>query len=283
MPRHLPRWQLLASLAVLGLSVLATALGLLRPEHYRDAEALATNYRVQDLTVLLVGVPALAIGLYATLRGSLRGRIVWLGALAFMAYLWFSVVVQVRFNDAFFLYLALFALSLWTFVGALLATDPEPVHDAVVGHVATDRYGLGVVLVGVGLAALWLSELVPAALDGTVPVLVQETGQQALFSHVLDLGVVVPALVVVGVWLRRERPVASLLAGVLLVMGALLAAPISAMTLAIAAGDAITLTPLAAVLSIAPVLAVAGLAVAYLRALRPGAGIPADDSTRFTA
>ncbi|MFC6951803.1 hypothetical protein [Halorubellus litoreus] len=275
MARPIPRWQLVASLAIVGLSVLATALGLLRPEHYRDADALVTNYRVQDATILLVGVPALAAGLYATVRGSLRGRIVWLGALAFMAYIWFSVVVQVSFNDAFFAYLVLFALSLWTFVAALLDTDHEPVHDAVTGRIDARRYGLGLVLVGLALAALWLSELVPAALAGTVPVLVQETGPQALFSHVLDLAVVVPALVVVGVWLRRERPMAALLAGVLFVMGTLLAAPISAMTLAIAAGDGITLTPLAAALSFAPVVVVAGLAVAYLRAMRPGDARPA--------
>ncbi|WP_227132070.1 hypothetical protein [Halorubellus salinus] len=41
------------------------------------------------------------------------------------------------------------------------------------------------------------------------------------------------------------------------------------MTLAIAAGDAIALTPLAATLSFAPVPVVAGLAVAYLRAMGP--------------
>lgn len=59
----------------------------------------------------------------------------------------------------------------------------------------------------------------------------------------------------------------SLLAGVLFVIGALLAAPISAMTLAIAASDSITLTPLAAALSFAVVLVVAALAIMYLRAL----------------
>ncbi|MFC7021103.1 MULTISPECIES: hypothetical protein [Haloarcula] len=78
-----------------------------------------------------------------------------------------------------------------------------------------------------GLAALWLSEVVPATLNGTPPLLVAEQGPQALVSHSPDLAVVVPALAVVARWLWQRRAWEYVFAGVALVFGALLAPAIT--------------------------------------------------------
>lgn len=67
-------------------------------------------------------------------------------------------------------------------------------------------YAVFLLLIAVGLASLWLAELVPATLSGVPPLFVEEIGPQALMSHFVDLGVVVPALIVAGGLLWRRRP-----------------------------------------------------------------------------
>lgn len=268
MARSLRRLQALSTMTILVLSVLTTLSGILRPGHYRNPEALAVAYRAQDVTILVAGVPVLAAGLWHAARGSLRGRIVWLGGLAYMTYVWVSVGLQISFNAFFLVYVALFSLSLFTLVGGMATTDADAVRDALAGRISRPVYGGFLLFVAAGLATLWLSELVPAILAGTEPPLVEEAGPQALVSHFIDLSVVVPSLIVAGVWLWRDRTWGYVFAGVTLVLGAILAVTISAMTLVFLAGDAITISPVALIFTFLPILVAAALAVRYVASMK---------------
>lgn len=265
--RTLPRWQVLTTLGVLGLATATTLLTILRPAVYHDEAALVQQYLVQDATILAAGVPVLAAGLWFAMRGSIRGRLLWLGGLAYMAYIWTSVGLQVDFNVLFLAYAALVTLSVVTLVGGLLRTDAETVRNALEGRISPRAYGTIVVVIGAGLAALWLSELVPAVLADEPPQIVADLGQQALVSHFVDLALVVPTLVIAGVWLRQGRPWGYALSGVLLVMGSLLAVSITATTVVIAEGETVALTTPVLVLTMVPIALAAGLAIRYLLAI----------------
>jgi uncharacterized membrane protein YGL010W len=283
MSDRLRRWHVLATVAVVVLGAVSALLGLFRPGHYRDAPALVELYRVQDLTILAVGLPVLAAGLWYARRGSLRGRVVWLGALAYTAYTWASIGVQVTFNELFLVYVALFTLSLFTLVGGLVTTDAESVRRAIESRISPRVYGGLLVVIALGLASLWLAEIVPALLDGTVPLAVREQGPQATFSHFLDLGVVVPAILLSAAWLVRRRPWGYVLAGVVLVLGTMLSVPISLMTIVLLAGDAVTVTPVAALFSFLPPILAGGLTLTYLRAMGGRRGGPASEDRRRSA
>jgi hypothetical protein len=283
MSSELRRWHVLTTVSVLGLAVLSTLLGLLRPGHYRDAPGLVESYQMQDLTILLVGVPVLAGGLWYATRGSVRGRVVWLGGLAYMTYTWASIAVQITFNELFLVYVALFGLSLFTLVGGFVTTDADAVRTAVEERIRPPVYSGFLVLIGLGLAALWLSDIVPALLDGTTPLLVEEAGPGATVSHVIDLGVVVPAILLAAVRLYQRRTWGFVLAGVVLVLGATLAASISSMTLVLGGGDAVTVSPAAAVFSVVPVVVAAVLAVKYVLSMEGEGRSPTGDHRRQTA
>jgi len=226
----LRRWHVRSTLAILALSAASSLLGLFRPGHYTDPAALLSRIRAEDAVILLVAVPVLAIGLWTTLRGSRRGRVVWLGALAYMTYMWASLSVNRAFNAFFLGYVVLVTLSLYTFVAGLLAADPDRFHGALTGRPRRVYAGF-LFVTALGLAALWLSEIVPALLAGTTPPVVEQFGETGVVTYVVDLGIVVPALAVTAVWLWRDRQWSDLCAGVLLVFAALLAPGISAITL----------------------------------------------------
>lgn len=273
MTRHLDRWMVRTTITILLLSIASALLGLFRPGHYREAAAIVELNQVQDATILLAGVPVLAAGLWYAARGSLRGRIVWLGGLTYMSYMWANIGLTTAFNELFLVYVALFGLSSSTLVGGLASTDPDAVGRALGDRSSRPLYAGVLVFIAVGLAGLWLSELVPATLAGEPPLLVAERGPMALVSHFIDLSVVVPALVLAAVWLWRGNPWGPLVAGVMLVFGATVAVTISAMTVTIATGDAITLSPLATALTFAPIALAALVAWHYLWSLR-GPGHP---------
>jgi hypothetical protein len=222
---------------------------------------------VQDLTILAIGIPVLAGGLWYTMRDSARGRIVWLGGLAYMTYMWASIAVQIPFNDLFLVYVALFGLSLFTFVGGMVTTDADAIRGTLDGHLNTTLYSVALVVIGLGLGALWLSDVVPPLLSGETPSLIEESGPQAMVTHVIDLGVVVPSIFLSAAWLFRERRWGYVFVGIELVLGATLAAPIGFMTLVFMAGDTVTISPVAAFFTTLPILMSALLAVAYLRSM----------------
>jgi hypothetical protein len=280
MAASLPRWHLVSTATIVVLSIGSTLLGLFRPGHYPPE--LLPQFYVQDLVVLVVGVPALILGRWYTTRGSLRGRVVWLGALAYTSYVWASVGLQVPFNRFFLGYLLLFSLSLFTFVAGMVGIDANMVRRGLAPRLSERVYAAFLLLIAVGLASLWLAELVPATLSGVPPPLVAEIGPQALVSHFVDSGVVVPALIGVSGLLWRRRPWGYVFAGVALVFGALLAPTITGTTVALVVGGSVTVPPVALALTVLPAAVATVLAVTYLLAI-PGSGpSTADERTHST-
>jgi hypothetical protein len=163
-----------------------------------------------------------------------------------------------------------------------VTTDAAVVREALEGRIRTSLYAGALVAVGLGLAALWLSDVALALASGTAPLVVAEAGPQAMASHVLDLGVVVPSILLSAAWLYRRRTWGYVFAGVMLVLGATLAASISAATVVFALGDAVTITPVAAVFTFLPVAVAAVLAVRYVLAMDGGRS-PAGGEPRQSA
>lgn len=257
----------LSTVAILLLSIVSTLLGLLREGHYNDPTALLPRLYAQDAVILLVAVPTLAIGLRYAMRGSLRGRVVWLGALAFMTYVWASIAGQISFNEFFLGYVVLFALSLFTLIGGTVNADAAAIRRTLDGELSRRLYAGFLALVAVGLAFLWLSEIVTATLAGTAPLVLEELGPQAAHTYLLDLGVVVPALAITAVRLRQERTWSYVFTGVLLVMAMILAPVLTVATVIDVLGDYVTVSPPMIVGTILPPVVAAGFAVNYLLVL----------------
>jgi hypothetical protein len=212
-----PRWQVGSTVAILALSAVATLVGLLRAGHYRDAAVTLPQLYGQDVVTLGFGVPLLAVGLWYAAAGSLRGYVVWLGALAYMLYTWASYALMLYFNELFLVYVALFGLSLFTFVGGVLRLNPRAVKDRLAGRLPVRTTSGYLAAISLFFAAAWLSEVVPATLRGAAPESVRLAAIPTNVIHVLDLAVLLPAALLTAVWLWQRRDWGYVLAGVLLV------------------------------------------------------------------
>ncbi len=224
------RAETLSTAVILVLTTSSSLLGLFRDGHYAEsADHLARIY-AQDAVLLVIGVPILALGAWFALRGSVRGRIIWLGALAFMAYMWTHYAFVVAYNDFFLGYVVLFGLSLFTLVSGMLRTDPVPIYERLQGELSTQIYSGFLGVAAIGLTLMWLFDIVSALLANELPSAIVQLGPEAAHTYVIDLGILVPSLAIAAIWLWQRRPWGYVVTGVLLVFAALVAPALTAIT-----------------------------------------------------
>lgn len=235
--------RLLSALLV-PLAVLACGIGLLVPGFYRDAPAWVLQTRAQDLVTLIVAVPLLIVSLLLVARGSLRGYLLWVGTLGYLAYSYAIYAFAVRFNALFLVYVAILGLASYALILGLGAADARAIANSF--QRATPTGWIGGFLLGVCLlvALLWLAELGPALLAGRAPASIVGLGLPTNPVHVLDLGIVLPGGILTGLLLLRRRPWGYLLGGYYLIKFATLGLAVNAITLlSLAAGQPVDAGP----------------------------------------
>jgi len=227
-PRSLTRPYVVASTLTLVLAVVATGVGLFVPAFYRDAEVLLPQLYGQDLLTLAVSVPALAIALYSAYQGSLRGYVVWLGVTGYLLYTYASYAFLTAFNELYLVYVALFALTLFTLIGGIARIDPTVLKGALDGHSVRGYVAFQALVAGL-LALMWLADVGPASLAGTRPPSIAETTLPVPVIQSLDLSVVIPSFALSAALLWKQRAWGYVFTSVLLVKGTTLGLAVLAM------------------------------------------------------
>jgi hypothetical protein len=175
-------------------------------------------FRGGELVTLILAVPLLAGALIAVRRGSVRAQAVWIGMLLYAVYNYAYVVFGSTFNDAFLLHITTFSASVFALACALPALDYPRIAEAFRTVGAAKGAGVFLIVVGIAQGALWLFLLARNALTGSVLHDIPVAGQHLVFA--LDLGLLVPTLILSGTLLARRRPFGSLLGTAVAVMGA---------------------------------------------------------------
>jgi hypothetical protein len=197
--------------------------GLLVPGLYRDNAWVTSALRSTDLDALLLDLPVLLASLAIALRGSTNARLVWLGTLY---YLWYNNLYYLfsAFNRFFLLYVAIFILSSFALVAALLDTDADAIARTA-GPGVRRRTVAVILLASAGLlTVLWVGQSLLFVATGEVPQLVTDSGGPTHTVAALDLTTVVPPMVLGAVWLWRARPWGHVISAGMLVMGLLVVA-----------------------------------------------------------
>ncbi|MDF2631277.1 MAG: hypothetical protein K0R39_5108 [Symbiobacteriaceae bacterium] len=219
------------TLVIFMLTAIAAAGGLLWQGLYRGETAWTVpQMRGQDLVTLLA-LPFLLLTARAALRGSARGALAWIGLLGYLFYTYTGAAFAYRFNEFVLIYIALFSLTISALVAVVASLDVAGIarmFDAGTPRRAVTGF---LVFLGVMLTLLWVGQMIPFFLNGTLPELVVKANTPTNFVYVLDLGFVVPLAAVGGAWLWRRAPWGYVAAGYVLIKGITMGLALLSMTL----------------------------------------------------
>lgn len=182
-----------------------------------DTVSMASQASAQDYVTLFIGVPLLVLATILARKGSLRGRLLLAGSLAYFLYTYTSYSFGLAYNALFLVYIALFALVLFAFILALMTLDIPTLPESFSPRLPRRLIALFLFALGTFLLTAWLERIVSAALANHSPYGLETN--TTLVIQVLDLGLVVPVSLLGGILLWQGRPWGYLLSSIVLIDG----------------------------------------------------------------
>lgn len=169
-----------------------------------------------DLVRLVFGIPLLIISLMFYLRNSIRGTMIFIGVLFSFFYQYLLWSIGWHFNSLFLVYSLTYALCLSTLILVVISIDREMIAKSV-----TDKFpvkGVAIFLFFIAGMLLFkcLGEIMPTLPSGELTK--QFAGYYNLFDQSLDLGIMVPFAIFIGVLLLKRNAYGFLLSSVSLIL-----------------------------------------------------------------
>jgi hypothetical protein len=184
--------------------------------YYLDSPLLAAQFLGQDLIVLVVTVPVLAVSAILAGRGSPRALLVWLGTLIYLVYTYVIYSFCAYFNALFLVYVAILGCSLYGLIFGLAQADWHQIKALFLAEAPVKVVSVSL---GILTALFYLSsvpEIVPSIVTGGIPQSVIDYDLPTNFTHVLDMAACLPAMALAAIFLWQRKPIGYGLAGALL-------------------------------------------------------------------
>lgn len=192
-----------------------------------NAERVVAEGVGWDAVTLFAAVPALLLCAPQVARGSLRGRLVAAGVLAYLGYQYLMYAVFWALGPLFPFFVALYPASLATLVWTVSTLDVRSLPARFDGGFPRRSVAVFSAAMALLLVAMW-SKRIALGLAGDVAG-AGLLGTPTLTVQALDLGIVVPLAIATAVLIWRRHPVGHLLAAVFSVKGVTMAGAIVAM------------------------------------------------------
>ncbi|HET6311764.1 MAG TPA: hypothetical protein VFH00_12290 [Candidatus Nitrosotalea sp.] len=230
-------------------AALASIAGFI-PGVYRDPNVVIAQSHGFDIGNL-IAVLTLGLGLTWSIRGSVRGRLVAVGALGYLLYSFVTYAFLIVLNAATLLYIAVLGFGVWSFITGFASLDDQETERLAEGHLYR-RLTAGFMIVIAALFALtWLREITGSVISGKLPAGLAAAGWPMNPPYVLDLGLVIPIAVVAALRLLRGKPGGVRLAVPFLTFVSLLSMSVLLMTIFMAIDGQPLAMPLIAVFVVA--------------------------------
>ena len=203
------------------LAAIASAGGLFMDGLYRDNAFVTTTWLGNDAVTLFLAVPILIGALIFSGRGSLKAQLLWMGALDYMLYNYAFYLFGAAFNAFFLIYAALLGLSILALIFGLVNLDVTRIRGRFSERTLVKWIGGYFLFVALGLSVVYLMQSIGFIVTGQLPAIVTMSGHPTNVVFALDLTLLIPWLVIGGVWLMKRQPWGYVVAGILSVKGPL--------------------------------------------------------------
>jgi hypothetical protein len=238
--REVPPAAVGLSLVAIASATAASVATLLWPGAFPvSAPALVGNAVLAEArglaaATLLVATPLAVVALRSARHGSLRGRLIWLGTMAYFVYVFLELAVSPPFTALFLAYVVAFACAIPALVMGVASIDTSSLPVAFGGRVPRRGVAIFALVLAVVLAAAWLKIIATRTMAGAFgwPAGADAVG---LVVRALDLGLQVPLALAAAVLLLRRRAAGLLVASIMLVNGVCMGAALIGMVLGTAA------------------------------------------------
>ncbi len=222
-----PTTWLRLSIAIAVLSAIGNVVSLLAIDRFygNETEVFVNQAIAQDLVNLFVIAPLTLVLAMRALSGSVSAYLLWLGVLGFTVYNYVIYAFSIQFGPLFLLWVAVLGGAIYALIGGASALDAQSLANAM--GFRRQRLAAGVLMfTAASFLLMWLSEIVPAQLEGDTPRGVSDMGLPTNPVHVLDLAFYLPAAALAGWWLWQRHPVGYVAAPAVLTFLALTGVPI---------------------------------------------------------
>ena len=195
---------------------------------YRYDTVLSSSQEVgQDVVTLLIGIPLLITGVVLSRKGTLRGQLLLTGAFGYFLYTYGAMSFLTAFNPLFLVYVALFSLSLFGFILAMMKLDVGKVTRHISDGFPRRAISIYFIVIAVFLSLAWLGIVTLPSLTWTPPYGLESA--ITLVIQAIDLGVIVPVSFITAVLLSRKSGWGYVLSAVLLIKVIMMGAALIAM------------------------------------------------------
>lgn len=200
------------------------------PSHALPGNSVLAEARGWSAATLLVAVPLSIASVRAAHLGSLRGRLIWLGALVYFVYTYLEFAVCPPFTPLYLLYILAFACAIPALIIGATSVDLAELSVVFDDLVPRRTIAVALLLIAALLAFAWLKGILALSLAGDFG---WPQGADAVghVVHALDLGLQVPLGIAGAVLLLRRRAAGILVGAIASVNGACMAAALTAMVL----------------------------------------------------
>jgi hypothetical protein len=182
----------------------------------------------QDCANLVV-VILLLISTFFVLNNSLKAYLVWLGIYLYLLYAFMIYTFSVHFQFLFLAYVLILGLSFYTLIGGLLSVDLDMISPSLMGNTRAGAVSIFLFGIGVLFSLLWLSEIIPNLVAGTIPRSLVDTQLWVNPVHVLDLALLLPGMIITSFLLWKGKILGYVMAVPMLVFAATMGLGIIAM------------------------------------------------------
>jgi len=208
------------SVIVAVLSAAVSVIGLRFPDVYRSKDWANGMSFGNDLVTLVVAVPLLAVAIIYSARGSVRARLLWLGALYYMVYNYAFYVFGIPVTRLYLPWIAIFVLAGFAFALGMGNLDVEAISRSFSPRTLRRPIAVYLSYVAAMVSFLWISRWVKFVLTGQVP---DVNGSESAYQVIaaVDLSLLVSIQIPAAYLLWRRRPWGYVLGTVALVQGAI--------------------------------------------------------------
>ncbi len=211
------RLLLIFSLILVVLISLTGIRGLLVPGYYlRESVNWQIQATGQDLVDLCLVVPVLLITAFLAFRGRKFVTVLWGGVLLYIIYTFIIYCFTIHFNNLFLVYCFILGISFYLFAGFVPAEIRRLQRKESSKTLHFKITGIYFIFISILFYFLWLSEILPATLNHTVPESLKETGLVTNPVQVLDLSVFLPGIFICGLFLLKRKKEACFFAPAIL-------------------------------------------------------------------